>query len=906
MAGADVMPLPDDVSAAVDTLTADMESAGKMVGATQVAAYPGEGVPGWIGESADAYTSSIQTLGAHALDLSTRFQPAIDALDTWSEAVKEARTTTIPGLHTEYDTAQSTYEQSITELNTEIANRAGTDKAYSQTTISSLRLNLAEIRDTTQADVLRRYREAIDGLDDAAQTAADSVQSAQNAVVDPSAVSSRDQLGAALFNDIPLVDGQAEWEYAQEVAPLIVAAMRDTDLTPEDLQAFHDQYSGLLSNPFIANALTEQLSPEEMLEFSIRTASLPMEDEQVRTDVLTQIGTAIVLASGGMDASNPDTQIALETSRAGLMTHDGSLLPAHTQDYASDLMTAGRATYKPWELSRYTSVTYECAGYELLSQLIGTAGAENLGLALGPAFFEPCEDGRSVAEDMVAWDAETMQWASLHGYQDSISMFSVTDKAMCDPMHAMYMLMDRPEGIDPETSDPVLVQVDDARLGSIMDFLSSDTPTGMDVNHDGEVNSADTPMNMTRYLTGGRTGPAWGSYYGFQDGGEQFGEVLEQASATEDMPDAASASPEELGAWRTRDGQATEIAANFMFGYQDGLDNEYGIGDIDGQDVYGYHNSNLRSWAGLILGPHLEGISVSLGGDTTYEEDGVVSRSDGHWIKFTPDTAKRLLGSNGFFCDLGFDNPPSNDNGTPDDLSDDYYEGGRAPALDNLLIKAKEEYEEDLLDAIAGESPLSVGNAANRWAPVIETLFTGPADASEQAAAALNARNEKWQKLITAGIGTIPFGDIVDDKTVNYFISQAKSNAMAPTLESFLSTDHGSQGGDIVAKESMAEKYMQNVLSQYIIETEDFSTASISPAEYCEALVDDKDNLDTFVNEEGQVIPYDQMTTKQRDAFDTYLQEMGDSLGYSSDLDDIEGAVNAAIADHGDARIASK
>ena len=46
----------------------------KSISHTQVAQNPVDGVPGWIGEAADAYTSSIQKLGSHTRQLPGVFE----------------------------------------------------------------------------------------------------------------------------------------------------------------------------------------------------------------------------------------------------------------------------------------------------------------------------------------------------------------------------------------------------------------------------------------------------------------------------------------------------------------------------------------------------------------------------------------------------------------------------------------------------------------------------------------------------------------------------------------------------------------------------------------------------------------------------------------------------------------
>ena len=72
MSGESVMPLPPDVREQVDGLASDYEMVAKSISHTQVAQNPVGGVPGWICEAADAYTSSIQKLGSPSRSLCLR------------------------------------------------------------------------------------------------------------------------------------------------------------------------------------------------------------------------------------------------------------------------------------------------------------------------------------------------------------------------------------------------------------------------------------------------------------------------------------------------------------------------------------------------------------------------------------------------------------------------------------------------------------------------------------------------------------------------------------------------------------------------------------------------------------------------------------------------------------------
>ncbi len=108
---------------------------------------------------------------------------------------------------------------------------------------------LAENLHSAQESILAAYRQAMEGLDQHAQDAANSLKSIQDSVVEPSKQGTRNSVGTTLFNDIPLLDGQAEWEHAQEIAPDMANAMRDKELTEEELRSFNEKYGDYLSNP---------------------------------------------------------------------------------------------------------------------------------------------------------------------------------------------------------------------------------------------------------------------------------------------------------------------------------------------------------------------------------------------------------------------------------------------------------------------------------------------------------------------------------------------------------------------------------------------------------------------------------------------------------------------------------
>ena len=183
MSGEDKMPLPPDVRADAEQLAADFETVGKAIANTQVAKNPADGVPGWIGDSADVYTGSIQKLGVHARSLAESFAPAVGALRTWAENVGVMISVTVPDLWARYDQIQSNYTHNIADLEAEVDARRQEGQTIPEHQVQERQKALAELRDAEQAGVLSEYKQAMDGLDDVAQEAANTVRATQDSII---------------------------------------------------------------------------------------------------------------------------------------------------------------------------------------------------------------------------------------------------------------------------------------------------------------------------------------------------------------------------------------------------------------------------------------------------------------------------------------------------------------------------------------------------------------------------------------------------------------------------------------------------------------------------------------------------------------------------------------------------
>ena len=902
--GADVMPLPPDVRDAVSKLSEGYRYARGMIQNTQVYSCPAYRVPEWVGEAKDAYMESIRRLGKHTHGFAGVFVSPAEALGQWSDAVGVAISKTVPDLWERYDQAERNYQGNLQEYAEHVRQEVAAGRQVSAEEIADARRGFLELRDEDQANILAEYKAAMTALDAVAGEAAGKLTAALDSFVEPGKQGSRNQVGSELFNDIPVVDGQAEWEQAQELAPQIAKKMKDTGLTPEGLQEFHDKYGSLLSNPFMANALAEQLTPRQMLEFANRACLLPIERKDVGYEVMKQVGAAMVLATGGMNLSEATVhdQTAFESAKAGLLTGDSRTLSDHTRNFMEQLKQAGREKFQYRGFPSCGSY-WEVSGYSTLSQIMGEAGRANPGLALGSAFFDAPHGGRSVAQDLVAWDGEK----GPHDYDHIARMFGY-DKTMCDPMHAMYTLMDTPEGLDSESVNSVLRTVDKARMDGVRGFLASDIDPGVvDVNNDGVVDSKDGKINMTRYLTGGRLdglpsrGNPMNGYSGFQDGGEAFGRMLSQASikdldADMNAPDpkayaGGKGDPEYIKArdaflaLKQDDLNRAKIASNFMAGYQDGLDKW--ADDLNGENAFGRSNSALRSYAGTILAPHLGGVSDAIKDQGSgVAETGAIAQTGGHAVaKFTSLDANRFKARGGIFQDLAFDNPKLIDAGDPKNPFDDKYENGRLPALQTLRIAAHENYMHDLDVANKTENHNkridALKQVVKSWADITDSLYVAKADAGTAMAKAMDLQNQRWKDGVGAVLNAVPFGEFVNEgaKFTKYAIGQGTGQIAPAVLDKAFSTDNEIGASLEVAKEhGEAGKVIYGGLYKTLASRSDGwvtcqfeDTTADLPIDFSTPNYD----LEPFVKD-GRLLSYAEMDRGTRDKYETWVRTQTD------------------------------
>ena len=638
MGPADLMPLPDALNhIRAGGLGSTFATLSRRLLDTQVAGFQGREVPNWIGEAADAYTDSIRTLGDRVRQVASSVGGCSSELASWAEAVGDATLNSVPALHERYSQADLQYQRQVQSLSAQLAQSRDT---VSQEDVDQVIARYASERDAEQEEVLREYERIMTALDDEAARVAKAIQAAVDQAIGIEGWSeggggNRTDLATELFNDIPVVDGQAEFERAQRDAQDAASYFGDLELTEEDVTEFTNRFGDRLDNPYFAAALSELVTPEQMTQFIMEADHLrllqgPGSPLQETFDTLVSaMGHVLVISTGGIDAGGDRSSWeGFHAARKGLLTKDGLSLEELGMQRAAQWKEVGRSELQYEENvgngrsvgGRYFSPQL---GYEYMGLMMGAAAERYPGLAVGAVFCRPQADGVSLAQDIVASeDAFRRVGMTLEGDYGT----EMPDRRLGGAkrplavVEAMLTLMDEP--VVP-TYGPVGAEwtwrgyreADLERYDAVQSFLLGEVPPGVTAN---TANSE--PMTMVRYLSGAR----WEAGFLPDDEGESLGRLIAELSdpSARQVRVEGEVEPEE---WRdSRSGRAAVVAAEFFEGYQDGLEKS-GVDPNTGKSGFGEANSALRNWAGSILAPYISdmGESISKGGRSGEDLHGV-------------------------------------------------------------------------------------------------------------------------------------------------------------------------------------------------------------------------------------------------------------------------------------------
>lgn len=925
--GAEALESPESVAGASE-VASHWKAIGSAIGQTQAAQNSSVPAESWTGVAADAASSEIQALGGKLSDLSGKFAAPASALTTWEERNSQG-IKTVEGLQTQWDEAIAAYKKTMADIDA----RVETDKKYNP---DSDRQAAESTLASAQEPLKKSYNDEINQLSEAANTAAKQIQETADGTISPEAVKGgRTAVGVELFgSDMPISDGAAEWDYARDVAPEMLkdiekAANSKEYLTEEQVKELQKKWGKDLQNPFCVQAMSDAYREkhggkgefsEVLNKLVINTSGdpyCPDESERAtRNSLVKDIGTAMVLSTGGVNASDSES-IGRSETYAQMRDH------LYGQDGKTTISTMEKANIKSFEATakdefpRSPSGGSTMQGYQIFTRATAYAGVKNPDLAFGQAIYEGGD--KSFASKLVQYDhdyeAGVRQGRNSLGFMNLVHYTPADEAAFeqCnDPLQSLYVLSDTPDSLQYSnfaSEHRALAQAEQGRLSALRGFLTQDTPFELDGDwdHDGKDKSEKIPM--VRYLTGSRN-YGESEYEGFIDHGDAFGTMIEDA--THPLSDAEKGL---LGDdWKKASNQQASVVGNFTAGYQDGLDGDEGKKD-GAQSHFGSANSMLRSHAGMILGNWAESLAAMDGDDAgavggnAHDSVGEARMSSGATqARFTlsPKLRDALYGKDGLFEDLAFDNPKQlGGKDTPDNPFDDTFEGGRPPALSAIEAGAYAGYKHDLGQAMASDYHVNpndttpgpswsdgVSGQVKKWGGLFQHIESAISDQSVAEHKAIADRNNLIRQGIDAVASTVSFDGLPGGKIVDSLASSAFEEGKNKVLDSILPTDFSDEdfSNRINHKYAATQKVSDTLVTTFTDRDEWPNSDDKSKKELvAEFLKEEASHSDPVkADKDGDLPSYNTMDDAQRGRLRdflrerTYLKESLDEAGDST------------------------
>ena len=752
---------------------------------TQTQAVQNASIPpeAWTGAAADAASNEIQTLGHKLADLAEVFPGPAQGLKTWKSQVDQA-IQVINGLQQQWDEAVATYNKAIAAVS---SRRMTEDNFHPEIEEKKARATLEGV----QRPLKKSYEDQLHQLNEAASQKADSIKAASDSKISPEAVKrGRNAVGSELFgSDMPISDGAATWADAQAVAPQMAAELEQAAnskgaLSEEDVKKLEERWGDKLQNPYYVQAMADLYRSRHpgrgdysdllnRLALNVAgTATVEQGAAETRNAFISRIGTAMVLSTGGVDASEhhlADSAV-YEQVKSALRGRDGVTTIAQIE-------RANIESFKETsnvEYSRHAGGS-GFRGMQVFTQATAAAGIQNPDLTFGPEVYEGGKE--SLAAKIVEYDHGVMPTQNLpsreqHYYSASLLQETKNDHRtrllVEDPLQSLYQLSDTPESLKHEGAPASLRNEEVLRLSQLRGFL--DTDSGYPAYHSSQGKIG--VVTFARYLTGNRH-PESVVNVGELDAGEALGDMLHDAS---DPQGLGPAEPQRDGygvgaegdsdykkahkGWVEEMRKRASIAANTMAGYQDGLDYNHKTGlvntdQVDGQDVFGYRNHALRSWMGSIIEPYVYDLASQMHFSTGQgmRAGAGLGDYDSIHMQFAGPLVDRFKQPGGLLQDLAFDRPKViDDGGTRDNLLDDQYEGGRKPALQVVQAAAYRGYMGDVTEALQRTDHQSridgVEGAINRWTELIQETFDANPDKDAAISKALDESHRNSRKIV--------------------------------------------------------------------------------------------------------------------------------------------------------------
>ena len=826
--GEEALPQAPDVTEAANAAASEILRLGTAIEHTQVATNKDSFPEEWTGAAADAASTEIKILGQKTFDLSQAFTLSSPALTTWAERVADTRRT-ITSYQTQWDATISTY-------NTAIAN------AKNQYPVGDpnrqIQFGIAKTAaEDAQAAIRKDYKNCLEVLDGDAQTAADQINSERQKIVPDEAIKKdRNAVAAMIFpaDEMPIANGAAQWAEAQRNAERLANAIKNPPKTREEIDAFNKEWGDALGNPFMAAAVSQYLTPDDIYAASFLASKAVIPGQNAEESGYNSpsylfnqnLGKLLVMATGGSNLSEEavGTQRCFDVVSAALVGKNGATISDIVHTKLQELQSTGREYYTVPGYPK-GDPGYSLQGYEVAGQLMGYAARENPSLALGKEFYGyTTASGNSLFTDIVNWDHETNNGERIAmPYAGRMSPtclipYDVTKKdnlGYLDPLQSILMLSDTPDAL--KSDDVVLNQVEEERLASLRGALGASTDFGVLPVEDDKGNvTGHTPTSLVRYLSGWR-GMGVNSGALFADGGEALGDVINDVSKRSSRPlDPSVDGQDAYDAWSIDDANRAKIAQDFLLGYQDGLDHSSEV-MFDGEDVFGNNNARLRSWIGSVVAPRVGDLALLLEETAGYGGSANTNDPTGYsTMSISNKDLQHMFSKTGLFTDLAHDKPaliPGTDT----------YEGGRPPALAQIDSEAWTAYEIELRKAV--NAPYDPNGWADNvaaqtagWQGLITGLDQVPVNAGLASDDALVVRNKTDRALISYAVGQIPVSKLPMGPLARFGVDSVKDSYLEKYYPTDLTDDAVSRRID---QERTTTTSMMDAVNRAFLERED-------------------------------------------------------------------------------------
>lgn len=923
--GTEALKQIPSVSMNAEALSGHISAQGIAIANTQVAQNRSLPPEEWTGKAADAASNEIQTLGTKTQGISEVFSPVAKALNDWAAKVDE-EASNIRSIQRKWDEAVSAYNDAVAKAE-ETQQAAWTQQVGLGPSLSLFDdpavIAAADTLMNEQAALKGKYAAYLLGVTSAAQKAADTINTERQKVVSDEVGSrGRGAIGIELFgSDTPILNAAATWADAQQQAEQMAkdfeeAANSEQPLSIEQVQALQDKWGDKLKNPFYVQAFMDyyrSTHPNDQnattnLLYKLAANAAGSELDHAQTGVtrnafMASLGNAMVLSTGGIDASDLSTSESFTNVKDALRGRDGVTTLSQIEDAnIAEFRRTGEDSYDRFPGTGPSGP--QLRGFDFFAQTAGYAAVKNPELTFGAKVYRADEGGTSLATDLVMFDhshdsGKNAMFGGSDSSRYSLIAYDENDKPADvyakDPLQGLYLLSDTPDSLNGENVPSVLQAAEQNRLVELRKFLSTNTPFDVDVPGADKASQ----ISIARYLTGNRMQGGPGAFMGTVDGGEALGDMLNDAT----KPPTPNFKPEPsayeggtssptyqadlsaYNAWKADAENRANIVGNVIQGYEEGLERDNSVvggtaDKVKGEDVFGRFNPNLRSWMGTILKPWAEDIATGLSGvaaDSSVET-GEQTKTGRIPLVLNPNLANKLSAPGGLFEDLSFDQAEIGDLEKKikyENATTSAEAQNRKPALVALQEGVQEGYINEVRRSLQQSDWAGARQASHHWARFMAGVFD--ADVDRKIAFGMTeveARKQVRSVFDFVAQNAIPFAT---DKVpvVGGVINSGLQAGISAGLDAYWNIDASSIGTeDFNEGQSNVQQLLMKALGNAMYNSPAWTEEGVSVRENPSTL---PASMDYLLDENGQLKDWNSLSTHDQNNFINHLTAEGDS-----------------------------